>query len=280
MFGHSRGAFTGADAERMGKFAAVGRGTLFLDEIDSLPPELQAKLLRVVEERAFEAVGSNKTLRLQARLIVASNRPLDREVAAGRFRSDLFYRLNVVAFDIPPLRERDAVVPAWPAAQFASHAARNGRPVDGIAPAAMDALLAYKWPGNVRELRNVIERAVALGHGPLIELDDLPECLHPAIAAVAVVPEAVPATAPAPVPAGASSDFVAAMAMTVAVPDVSRQAPQGRLTAARSTLAESKDQTERAHHHPGSLERSSHNPASRAAAELGISRMTLYKKLP
>jgi DNA-binding NtrC family response regulator len=268
MFGHSRGAFTGADAERMGKFAAVGRGTLFLDEIDSLPPELQAKLLRVVEERAFEAVGSNKTLRLQARLIVASNRPLEREVAAGRFRSDLFYRLNVVAFDIPPLRERIAVIPALARAQLASHAARNGRPVDGIAPAAMEALLAYKWPGNVRELRNVIERAVALGHGPLIELDDLPECLHSAVAAVAMPP--------APVPAGASSDFLAAMATTVAARDVSPQA-QGRLTAARSTLAESKDLTELAVI-TQALERNSQNRL-RAAAELGISRMTLYKKL-
>ena len=182
MFGHTRGAFTGADAERTGKFAAVGRGTLFLDEIDSLPPELQAKLLRVVEERAFEAVGSNKTLRLQARLIVASNRPLEREVAAGRFRSDLFYRLNVVAFDIPPLRDRIAIIPALASAQLAGHAARTGRPVAGISPAAMQALLAYNWPGNVRELRNVIERAVALGHGPLIELDDLPESLHTAVA--------------------------------------------------------------------------------------------------
>jgi DNA-binding NtrC family response regulator len=270
MFGHSRGAFTGADAERMGKFAAVGRGTLFLDEIDSLPPELQAKLLRVVEERAFEAVGSNKTLRLQARLIVASNRPLDREVAAGRFRADLFYRLNVVAFDIPPLRERIAVIPALARAQLASHAARNGRPVDGIAPAAMQALLAYNWPGNVRQLRNVIERAVALGHGSMIELEDLPECLHTAVAAGAMPP------APVPVPAGASSDFLAAMATTVAARDVSPQA-QDRLTAARSTLAESKDLTERAII-TQALERNSHNRL-RAAAELGISRMTLYKKL-
>jgi DNA-binding NtrC family response regulator len=270
MFGHSRGAFTGADAERMGKFAAVGRGTLFLDEIDSLPPELQAKLLRVVEERAFEAVGSNKTLRLQARLIVASNRPLDREVAAGRFRADLFYRLNVVAFDIPPLRERIAVIPALARAQLASHAARNGRPVDGIAPAAMQALLAYNWPGNVRQLRNVIERAVALGHGSMIELEDLPECLHTAVAAGAMPP------APVPVPAGASSDFLAAMATTVAARDVSPQA-QGRLTAARSTLAESKDLTELTVI-TQALERNSQNRL-RAAAELGISRMTLYKKL-
>ncbi len=270
MFGHTRGAFTGADADRTGKFAAVGRGTLFLDEIDSLPPELQAKLLRVVEERAFEAVGSNKTLRLQARLIVASNRPLEREVAAGRFRSDLFYRLNVVAFDIPPLRDRIAVIPALARAQLAGHSARNGRPVDGIAPAAMQALLAYNWPGNVRELRNAIERAVALGHGPMIELDDLPECVHKAVTAVAMPP------APVPVGAGATSDFLAAMALTVAAPDMN-QTPQRPLTAARSTLAESKDLTERAII-TEALERNSQNRL-RAAAELGISRMTLYKKL-
>ena len=128
MFGHARGAFTGADAERTGKFAAVGRGTLFLDEIDSLPPELQAKLLRVVEERAFEPVGSNKTLRLQARLIVASNRPLEREVAAGRFRADLFYRLNVVAFELPPLAgARSPSSRPWPA-QLAGHAAKQRPP--------------------------------------------------------------------------------------------------------------------------------------------------------
>ena len=210
-------------------------------------------------------------MRLQARLIVASNRPLEREVAAGRFRSDLFYRLNVVAFDIPPLRDRIGIIPALAHAQLAGHAARNGRPVDGIAPAAMQALLAYNWPGNVRQLRNVIERAVALGHGPLIELDDLPVCLHTAVSAVAMLP------APLPTPAGASSDFLAAMAMTVATPDVSPQAPQGRLTAARSILAESKDQTELAVI-TQALERNSQNRL-RAAAELGISRMTLYKKL-
>ena len=106
MFGHVKGAFTGADANRVGKFEQAGRGTLFLDEIDSLPAALQAKLLRAVEDRVFEPVGSNKTLPLQARLIAASNRPLEQEVAAGRFRSDLFYRLNVVAFTLPPLRER------------------------------------------------------------------------------------------------------------------------------------------------------------------------------
>jgi DNA-binding NtrC family response regulator len=271
MFGHARGAFTGADADRTGKLAAVGRGTLFLDEIDSLPPELQTKLLRVVEERAFEAVGSNKTLRLQARLIVASNRPLEREVAAGRFRSDLFYRLNVVAFDIPPLRDRIAIIPALVCAQISGHAARNGRRVDGIAPEAMEALLAYTWPGNVRELRNVIERAVALGSESTIELDDLPEFLRKAVPAVA--------TTLAPLPAAVTSvpDFLAALAVSVAAADKGTQRPDGPLTAARSTLAQSKDQTERAVI-AQALERNNDNRL-RAAADLGISRMTLYKKL-
>jgi two-component system response regulator AtoC len=266
MFGHARGAFTGADAERIGRLAAVGRGTLFLDEIDSLPVELQAKLLRVVEERAFEAVGSNKTLRLLARLIVASNRPLEREVASGRFRADLFYRLNVVAFDIPPLRERMAVVPALARAQLADLAARNGRHVHGIEHAAMQALLAYAWPGNVRELRNVIERAVVLGHGPMIALADLPERLHAAVA-----------TTPASALAAATAELTDSPAVIVADPGVGDQTVQRRLPTACPTLAESKDQTELAIISQA-LERNSHNRL-RAAAELGISRMTLYKKL-
>jgi DNA-binding NtrC family response regulator len=265
MFGHVRGAFTSADAERTGKFAAVGRGTLFLDEIDSLPLELQAKLLRVVEERVFEPVGSNKTLKLQARLIAASNQPLEREVAAGRFRADLFYRLNVVAFEIPALRERTAMIPALVRSMLADLAARNGRCVDAIAPEAMRALLAYAWPGNIRELRNVIERAVALSHGPVIGLDDLPEIFH------ALTPAASPplsislatSAAPATMPSHAS--------------ETSRSTSETLPLMGRTTLAESKDQTERAII-TQALERNGQNRL-RAAADLGISRMTLYKKL-
>jgi DNA-binding NtrC family response regulator len=264
MFGHARGAFTGADTEHVGKFAAVGRGTLFLDEIDSLPPELQTKLLRVVEERAFEAVGSNKTLRLRARLIVASNRPLEHEVAAGRFRADLFYRLNVVAFDIPPLRESIALIPALSRTLLAGHAAAGGRRVDGVSPGSMQCLLAYGWPGNVREFRNVIERAVAIGNGSLLELDDLPECVR---AAVAVTP------LPAPAPAALLFQFPADGIVRSAPNPTTKTA----LTAARATFAESKDQTERALI-TEALDRNSHNRL-RAAADLGISRMTLYKKL-
>src|SRR5262245_5242103 len=134
MFGHVRGAFTGADRTRTGKFAEVGRGTIFLDDIDALPIELQAKLLRVIEERVFEAVGSNETVPMQARVIVASNRPLDQEVAAGRFRADLYYRLNVVGFYLPPLRERLDMLPALAERFLAEFADGSGRSVRRIDP--------------------------------------------------------------------------------------------------------------------------------------------------
>ena len=237
MFGHVKGAFTGADTNRAGKFADVGRGTLFLDEIDSLPPVLQAKLLRAVEERVFEPVGSNKTQPLQARLIVASNRPLEQEVEAGRFRSDLFYRLNVVAFTLPPLRDRAEGVPHLAQGFLADFASRIGRPLLEIAPEAMRALEAHSWPGNVRELRNVIERAVALSEGPLIRCGDLPEGFRDPGAAVKAT--ACPPTA--------------------------------------STLAQSKEHVER-ERITEALVRHGNNRL-RAAAELGVSRMTLYKKL-
>ena len=150
MFGHVKGAFTGADTNRIGKFTEVGRGTLFLDEIDSLPPVLQAKLLRAVEDRVFEPVGSNKTQPLQARLISASNRPLDQEVASGRFRADLYYRLNVVAFNLPPLRERVESILQLATAFLAEFGRRVGRLGLTIAPEAIRALEAHSWPGNIR----------------------------------------------------------------------------------------------------------------------------------
>src|SRR5207248_209117 len=172
MFGHVRGAFTGADRDRAGKLAAAGSGTLLLDEINSLPLPLQSKLLRVVDERVFEPVGSNKPQPLRARLIAVSNAPLDREVDAGRFRSDLFYRLNVVGFYLPPLRDRRAAIAPLAAQFLAEFAARNRPDVRGLSSAAVRALEAYGWPGNVRELRNVIERAVALCPGPDVQPRD------------------------------------------------------------------------------------------------------------
>src|SRR5262245_23576607 len=254
MFGHVKGAFTGADRNRAGKFAEAGRGTILLDDIDALPAQVQAKLLRVVEERAFEAVGSDATVPMQARLVVASNRALDQEVAAGRFRADLYYRLNVVSFFLPPLRERGEMLPAMAERFLSPFAARNSRPVKGIDAAALRALQQYDWPGNVRELRNVIERAVALCPGEYVGVEDLPDAVRGA-ARPAQEPAALP-----PVPAAAAP----------AAP-----APAGASAAA--TLAEAKEAAE-AERIRAALARNNNNRL-RAAAELGISRMTLYKKL-
>jgi transcriptional regulator with PAS, ATPase and Fis domain len=186
MFGHVRGAFTGAERERHGKFAAAGTGTLVLDEINSLPLSLQVKLLRAVEERVFEPVGSNKSEPLRARLIAVSNVPLEEEVRRERFRADLFYRLNVLEFRIPPLRERPgAIIPlAHQLLRASATAACQG--VTAIAPAVLELLLGYSWPGNVRELRNVIEGAAALATGPVIQLSDLPESFRSRLGSPAI----------------------------------------------------------------------------------------------
>jgi DNA-binding NtrC family response regulator len=178
MFGHVRGAFTGADRDRPGKLAAAGRGTLLLDEINALPIALQSKLLRAVDDRLFEPVGSNKVQQLQARLIAISNTSLETDVKAGRFRADLYYRLNVVSFFLSPLRERRGIIAPLATKFLNEYAARNRTDIHGVTPEALQALENYDWPGNLRELRNTVERAVALSPGPEIELKDLPEELR------------------------------------------------------------------------------------------------------
>jgi transcriptional regulator with GAF, ATPase, and Fis domain len=177
LFGHEKGAFTDAPAQKKGKLELAGDGTVFLDEIGELAAELQAKLLRVLQEREFERVGGVKTLRLDARLIAATNRDLAAEVRRGAFREDLYHRLNVVALRTPPLRERrEDILPL--ARHFTKLAgARCGRRVEGISPEAGRCLEAYGWPGNVRELENAIERAVVLGESELILPEDLPEAV-------------------------------------------------------------------------------------------------------
>jgi two-component system response regulator HydG len=198
LFGHVKGAFTGAERDRPGKLAAAGGGTLLLDEVNSLPGPLQAKLLRAVDERVFEPVGSDRPQPLRARLVAASNRPLEAEVAQGRFRPDLYHRLNVVGFHLPPLRERRTAVPPLAETFLAEFAARAGRAFYGIAPEAVRALQGYDWPGNIRELRNVVERAVALCPNGTIGLADLPECIRsPAACAAGPHPAASP-TDPTP----------------------------------------------------------------------------------
>jgi NtrC-family two-component system response regulator AlgB len=173
LFGHARGSFTGAVSETEGKVAAAEGGTLFLDEIGDLPLLLQPKLLRFLQERRYERVGENRTRASDVRLIAASNRNLDAAVAAGTFRDDLLFRLNVVEFTLPPLRARaDRIDLAVHLLAF--FARQIGKKIDGLTPEAKEALLSYPWPGNLRELRNAIERAVIFAADPLVALSDLP----------------------------------------------------------------------------------------------------------
>ena len=177
LFGHERGAFTGALNQQPGRLELANRGTVFLDEVGELALALQAKLLRVLEDRVVERVGGRKGIKIDVRLITATNRNLEAAVADGSFRRDLYYRLNVVAVTIPPLRERLEDLPLLAAYFMRKHAAGCNRPVKGISPAARALLARHDWPGNVRELSNVIERAVVLGSSEMIQPDDLPETL-------------------------------------------------------------------------------------------------------
>jgi Nif-specific regulatory protein len=175
LFGHERGAFTGAVAQKRGKIEMAEGGTLFLDEIGELPLAMQAKLLRVLEERELERVGSTRRIRVNLRLAAATHRNLPALIVEGRFRNDLYYRLNVVSVRLPPLRERPGDIIMLAAFFLERLAARASRPVHGFSPEARTALLGYHWPGNVRELQNAIERALVLGHSEWIEADDLPD---------------------------------------------------------------------------------------------------------
>jgi two-component system response regulator HydG len=173
LFGHERGAFTGANTIRVGVFEGVGDGTLFLDEIGELPLPTQAKLLHVLEERRFERLGSNRTIPLRARIICATNRDLSKMVSAGTFREDLFHRIAVVVEEIPSLRERGKDLPLLAEHILSDLRASSGRRIDGFSKEALEAIAQYSWPGNVRALRNAIERAIALGDGPRIEASNL-----------------------------------------------------------------------------------------------------------
>jgi len=213
LFGHERGAFTGAVARKPGRFELADGGTLLLDEVAELSPEAQAGLLRVLEERKLMRLGGTSLVAVDVRVIAATHVDLKEAVAARRFREDLYYRLSVLVTVIPPLRERREDVEAL-ARHFLDLLARRAtRRVDGIAPAALDALTSYRWPGNVRELRNVIERAVMLGTGDVIEVDDLPPEIrgsHPAPAPVA----GEQVTLPLPVDELERHNLLAALAVT------------------------------------------------------------------
>jgi DNA-binding NtrC family response regulator len=267
LFGHVKGAFTGADRERTGKLAAAAGGTLLLDEINSLPLPLQTKLLRAVDARVFEPVGSNKEQPLRARLIAATNVSLEEEMATGRFRPDLFYRLNVVGFFLPPLRERRAGIVALANCFLDEFTSRNRPDVHGFSPAVLSALKAYDWPGNIRELRNVVERALALCDGPEVMLEDLPEAVRGKSGTC--IPSAFPPDA--------------------CVPEDSHPEPlrsaHGESNPEEDSLADSPScslhETRREVEIRRILEalEQHDNNRLRAAQELGISRVGLYKKL-
>jgi DNA-binding NtrC family response regulator len=179
LFGHERGAFTGAVARREGRFKQADGGTIFLDEIGEIPMGTQVKLLRVLQERTFERVGGNESLKVDVRILAATNRDLKAEIARGTFREDLYYRLNVISVDIPPLRARREDI--LPLARFflGVYAKENGKAISEFADEAMRTLMAYSWPGNVRELENAIERAVVLCDGPSLRREHLPLAVVP-----------------------------------------------------------------------------------------------------
>jgi DNA-binding NtrC family response regulator len=246
LFGHVQGAFPGADADRSGTLAAAGRGTLVLEEVGALPLSVQAKLLHAMDERVFEAVGADTGQALCARLMATSGVPLEAEVASGRFRAELFYRLNIVSFCLPSLRERRAAVAPLAFKFLEEFAARNRPDLRGLAPEAIQALEAYPWPGNVRQLYRVIEQAAALCPGPDVLLADLPETVR------------------CPLP-HAPVETHHAGRTPVSPPS------------AAGTLAQSKAKAELLR--ITQALRKHGNNRVRAAAELGISRMSLYKKL-
>ena len=196
LFGHVKGAFTGALERRIGRFELADRGTIFLDEVGELPLDMQVKLLRVLQEQEFEPVGSSRTVKVDVRVIAATNRMLEQEVAAGKFRADLFYRLNVLPVRVPPLRERSIDIPQLVMFFVQRHAKRIGRTIEGVSRESMTRLTAYPWPGNVRELENVIERALVLSRDGVLDIgaDQLPT---------------VPGNTPTVAPAGTSVTTVA-----------------------------------------------------------------------
>ena len=178
LFGHAKGAFTGASTPRKGRFELADQGTLLLDEIGEMTTATQAKILRVLQEQEFEPVGSTRTIQVDTRIISATNRDLEAEIKAGRFREDLFYRLNVVTVSVPPLKNRSTDIPLLADMFLSRYAEKNQRRIKGFHPRTMDLLLRYAWPGNVRELENVIERAVIMALGDTVMPEHLPAPLQ------------------------------------------------------------------------------------------------------
>jgi two-component system, NtrC family, response regulator HydG len=178
LFGHERGAFTGATARKAGRFQLADKGSIFLDEIAEMSPATQAKILRVLQEKEFEPVGGGRTVKVDVRVIAASNKDLPAEIEAGRFREDLYYRLNVVQVSVPPLRDRGEDIALLADHFLKLYAEKNQRLIKGLTPRALDVFMRYDWPGNVRELENVVERAVILTRGDTVAAAQLPKSLQ------------------------------------------------------------------------------------------------------
>jgi formate hydrogenlyase transcriptional activator len=254
LFGHVKGAFTGALERRIGRFELADGGTLFLDEVGELPPEIQVKLLRVLQEREFEPVGSSQTVRVDVRIIAATARDLEEAARAGRFRADLFYRLNVLPLRMPALRERRADVPQLVMFFLDRFARRLGKRIEGVSQETMSLLVDYGWPGNIRELQNVIERGVVLCQGPVLALgpDLLPEVpgatpARAARATDATIPDA-PAAAPRPAEGPAASPDE-----TVALDEVERRHIVAVLRQTRGVIEGPRGAATRLGLHPNTL---------------------------
>ena len=245
LFGREKGAFTGALARQIGRFEMADHSTIFLDEIGDLPLDVQVKLLRVLEERTIERLGSPQPIRVDVRIIAATHRDLERRIGEGAFREDLYYRLNVFPIPVPPLRERGEDIPllVW---RFVEEFSKGfGRRIDSIDKQTFAALAQYSWPGNIRELRNVIERAVMLADGPVIELGDLPDSVRGRTVTHAVRPLLSLPTVPS------------------VTTSVELNGSDGMNDANRILT----------------VLRKHNNNRCRAATELGMSRVSLYKKL-
>ncbi|HEY4059766.1 MAG TPA: sigma-54 dependent transcriptional regulator, partial [Kofleriaceae bacterium] len=268
LFGHEKGAFTGATEKKAGRFEMADKGTLFLDEVGELPLGLQTKFLRVLEERRFERVGGQKAIEVDVRVVAATNRDLAEMVRRGTFREDLYYRLSVIAIDVPPLRARLDDVPLLAEHFLARFRQQAGRRISGFSPDALAAMTRYSWPGNVRELRNAVERAVVLGERDTIQMQDLP----PQVLAQAQPPRTRTSS---PTPPLGSSISNPAMPVVPSVANVTIDVPPPAPPAA--TPAKSLRELEK----EGILAAlaATNGNKAQAAAILEIDRSTLYKKL-
>lgn len=236
LFGHERGAFTGAVERRIGRFETANGGTLFLDELGEIDQSTQVKLLRALGERTIERVGGNTPIRVDVRVIAATNRDLAALVASGDFREDLYFRLNVVHIHMPPLRERPEDIPILAAAFVKEIAEENGRPVKEISPEAMQRLLEYEWPGNVRELRTAIEHGVVMANGPKITLRHLPAAVRGESARIVLPRHSTPAAqanAPTPAPPRLPDDLRLDHMEAAFLQEALRRANDNRSEAAR-----------------------------------------------